>query len=92
MLDITVVFAKTNHQTVLKIKVSIGMNIQNAIAISNIENLCSDMDLNKCSFSIWGEKVPENYQLQDGDRIEICRGLTSDPKTLRRKRAMGKYK
>lgn len=36
---------------------------------------------------IFGQKVDLNYVLQSGDRVEIYRALTINPKDIRRKRA-----
>lgn len=36
--------------------------------------------------SVWGKRVAPNYVLCDGDRIELCRPLTVDPKVARRER------
>ena len=36
---------------------------------------------------IFGQKVDLNYVLQFGDRVEIYRALTINPKDIRRKRA-----
>ena len=49
-------------------------------------------DLNKCNIAIWGESVSKDYKLKDGDRVEICRQLNLDAKTLRRQRARGGIK
>ncbi len=35
---------------------------------------------------IWGRKMPSDTVLRDGDRIEVYRGLTVDPKEARRQR------
>lgn len=36
---------------------------------------------------VFGEQVADDYQLADGDRVEIYRPLQQDPKELRRLRA-----
>jgi putative ubiquitin-RnfH superfamily antitoxin RatB of RatAB toxin-antitoxin module len=38
------------------------------------------------NYGIWSRPVPLHQSLQTGDRIEIYRGLTVDPKTARRER------
>ena len=37
---------------------------------------------------IFSRKVPLDHVLRDGDRIEIYRPLTADPKEMRRQRAL----
>lgn len=38
-------------------------------------------------FGVWGRVRPKTHVLRDGDRIEIYRQLTADPKEARRTRA-----
>jgi putative ubiquitin-RnfH superfamily antitoxin RatB of RatAB toxin-antitoxin module len=38
------------------------------------------------SVGIWGRVQPLDRRLRDGDRIELCRALTVDPKEARRLR------
>jgi putative ubiquitin-RnfH superfamily antitoxin RatB of RatAB toxin-antitoxin module len=39
------------------------------------------------SYGIYSKRVDENYLLSEGDRLEIYRKLTADPKTVRREMA-----
>lgn len=36
--------------------------------------------------SVWGRRRPLEHRLRDGDRVEVCRPLQSDPKEARRLR------
>jgi putative ubiquitin-RnfH superfamily antitoxin RatB of RatAB toxin-antitoxin module len=36
--------------------------------------------------ALWGRRVPPDRVLSNGDRIELCRALTVDPKEARRQR------
>lgn len=36
--------------------------------------------------AIWGKRVGPDQVLSNGDRLELCRGLTVDPKVARRER------
>lgn len=38
------------------------------------------------SYGVWGRPRPKSYVVRDGDRIEIYRQLTADPKEARRHR------
>lgn len=38
------------------------------------------------ALAVWGRKVPWGHVLRDGDRIELLRALTVDPKEARRVR------
>lgn len=35
---------------------------------------------------VWGERQPGTHRLRDGDRVEVYRPLTADPKDARRRR------
>ena len=37
--------------------------------------------------AVFGQHVGPDYRLTEGDRLEICRPLTVDPKEIRRRRA-----
>lgn len=39
------------------------------------------------NYGVFAQGVDENYLLADGDRLEIYRALTADPKTVRRELA-----
>jgi putative ubiquitin-RnfH superfamily antitoxin RatB of RatAB toxin-antitoxin module len=39
--------------------------------------------------ALWGRRVPPGHVLVNGDRIELCRALTVDPKEARRLRYQG---
>lgn len=39
--------------------------------------------------AVFGRKCPDSEPLRDGDRVEFLRGLTADPKDVRRRRAQG---
>lgn len=42
-------------------------------------------------YGVYSKRVDENYLMAEGDRLEIYRDLTADPKTVRREMAkMGK--
>lgn len=45
--------------------------------------------LDRLVVGIWGKEVPPGYALQEGDRLELYRPLTVDPKVARRLRFTG---
>ncbi len=91
-MKITIIYAKTNCQRKAEIDIPNGAALYDAIVASKIESSWADVDLNKCNIAIWGESVSKDYKLKDGDRVEICRQLNLDAKTLRRQRARGGIK
>jgi len=85
-MKVCLVYATPNKQTVLEIELEQGASISRAIEVSNIQTECEGIDLNRCVYAIWGKSVDISYELKDGDRIEICRELVFDPKTMRRRK------
>lgn len=49
-------------------------------------------DAAQWSVGIWGRVEPLERLLRDGDRVELCRALTVDPKEARRQRYKGQRK
>ena len=39
------------------------------------------------AYAVWGEEVSGDYELQDGDRLELLRPLVIQPMDARRARA-----
>ena len=39
------------------------------------------------AYAVFGERVAQDAELQDGDRVELLRALQADPKEARRRRA-----
>jgi putative ubiquitin-RnfH superfamily antitoxin RatB of RatAB toxin-antitoxin module len=48
------------------------------------------VDYEKQAFGIFGRRAKLDHPLKDGDRVEVYRPLTIDPKEARRRRASKK--
>ncbi|MGY3868983.1 RnfH family protein [Aeromonas crassostreae] len=86
-LTIEVVYALPERQTVLTLRVGAGTSVQAAIEQSGILARHPEIDLSVNKFGIYSRLAKATDLLQDGDRIEIYRPLTADPKEMRKKRA-----
>lgn len=42
------------------------------------------------AITVWGQRPAPDYELREGDRVEILRPLLADPKEARRQRARGR--
>lgn len=81
-----VAYATDGQQFHLEIEFESGMTILNAIEKSGIQKLTTLTE--PLQVGIFGIKVPDlNQTLNVGDRVEIYRALTINPKDIRRKRA-----
>lgn len=81
LITIEVVYALPERQCLLTLKMEKSSTIAMAIEASGILTAFPDLKLN--SVGIFGKRKQLSDILQDGDRIEIYRPLTIDPKEAR---------
>jgi putative ubiquitin-RnfH superfamily antitoxin RatB of RatAB toxin-antitoxin module len=84
---VEVVYALTDHQTIVQLQLNAASNVRQAIGASGILQAHPDIDMELASVGIWSKRVTLEDVLRDGDRVEIYRPLIADPKTIRRRRA-----
>jgi putative ubiquitin-RnfH superfamily antitoxin RatB of RatAB toxin-antitoxin module len=92
LLDIEVVYALPEEQTVISVSLPAGSTVRDAVAQSGLldkqwpnENL--KIIPGETPVGIFGERVSYDEPLDDGDRVEIYRPLVLDPMEARRARA-----
>lgn len=86
-INVLVVYALPEKQTVIKTKIAKGANVQDAIDASGIVEQHPELANDDLTIGIFSKKVELSHVVTEGDRIEIYRPLTIDPKTARMKRA-----
>lgn len=86
-LQVEVAYALPQHQTLLQVDVPAGATVAEAIRQSAIRDRHPEIDLAVQPVGIFGQQVALDHVLEDGDRVEIYRPLTADPKEHRRQRA-----
>lgn len=86
-INIEVVYALANEQTLLKKAVPVGTTVQAAIEASGLLDKYPNLDLAAHKLGIFGKLTKADAVLRDKDRVEIYRPLIADPKEVRRKRA-----
>ncbi len=84
VIEVEVVFADVDQQELMTVRVPSGSTIDAAITASEIQNLFPQIDLSKKPVGIFGKKARRETVLKQGDRVEIYRALTADPKEVRR--------
>ena len=87
VLAIEVAYASPQKSCLISFNVEQGTTIQQAIVASGILKQCHDIDLQKNKVGIFSNIVGLDVLVREGDRIEIYRPLTLDPKEARRLRA-----
>ena len=86
-INIEVVYALPDEQTLFKQSVSEGATVAEAIRLCGILEKYPEIDLAANKLGIFGKLTKADTVLRDKDRIEIYRPLIADPKEVRRKRA-----
>lgn len=86
-LCIDVVYATPVAQRVYAVRVPPGSTVREAVLQSGILVDHPDLDVARCAFGIFGERVEADTVVGAGDRVEIYRPLIADPKESRRRRA-----
>lgn len=84
---IEIAYATPQKQIILEREVDAGSHARDAIKVSGIDQHFPEIDLESCDIGVFGKAVADDYELIDGDRIEIYRPLIADPKEVRRQRA-----
>ena len=87
MINITVSFATPEKQTELALSVEENCTVELAIKRSKIQEIFPEIKFSNIKVGINSKSVKLDARLQEGDRVEIYRDLTIDPKAARRLRA-----
>jgi len=89
---VEVAFAAPDEQKIIGLDVLIGTTMYDAIVQSGITNIFPQIDIENDKCGIFGKAVkkPKEYELREGDRVEIYRPLIIDPKQARLNRAAKK--
>lgn len=88
MINVEVAYAMPAMQKILKLSVPKGTTARQAAKQSNITDFFPEVDLDQSPMGIFGKSVkPDEYELREGDRVEIYRPLLIDPKEIRKARA-----
>lgn len=85
-IDVEVAYAAISQQKIIPVCVSIGSTIEQVIQQSGILILFPEIDLAKQKVGVFSKQKQLTDVVHEGDRVEIYRPLTIDPKEARRKR------
>ena len=86
-IPVEVAYARPERQLILSVEVPSGTTAQEAIRLSGIEEEFPEIDLAKNRIGVFGKLCKPDRVLQAGERVEIYRPLTADPKQVRRELA-----
>jgi putative ubiquitin-RnfH superfamily antitoxin RatB of RatAB toxin-antitoxin module len=84
---VQVVYALPGTQEIVEVELEEGTPVMDAIHASGIPARHPEIDLKTQRIGVWGRQVTLATGVRDGDRVEIYRALSADPKQARRRRA-----
>ena len=87
LLDVEVVYANPERQTLISLQVELGACVNEAIQQSDILSQYPEIDLQHYKVGIFSKIVLLDAILRAGDRVEIYHPLLIDPKKARLLRA-----
>jgi len=85
MVNIGVAYSNQSRQVWLKLDLPDGSTVIDAIEESGVLDMFPEIDLENQKIGIYGKMTKPDVQLKEGDRIEIYRAITADPKTVKRR-------
>jgi len=84
---VEVVYALPDRQRVTRVRFEEGMTAIRAVEESGLLNDFPELAGRGLDLGIFGRVVQESHALRPGDRVEIYRPLTADPREARRQLA-----
>lgn len=86
-ITVEVVCAMPERQVLRRVDLPAGSSVIQAVEQSGILEELPEVPFDPSRLGIFSRRVAADELLQDGDRVEIYRPLTLDPKDARRRRA-----
>jgi putative ubiquitin-RnfH superfamily antitoxin RatB of RatAB toxin-antitoxin module len=91
-ISVEVVYALPHEQQVCAVTLASDSVVRDAIENSGVLERYPQIDLAKAKVGVFGRIVNLDAMLRAGDRVEIYRELSADPKVVRRQRVEKKRK
>ena len=82
-MQINVIFANPERPLWLKLTLTDGSTVQDAIANSGLLDQFPHLNFNNLKTGIFGKFAKPDTTLKSGDRVEIYQPITSDPKRIK---------
>ena len=90
-ISVSIVYATAEKQWLREFDVQRGTSAQELIEKSNFlveVEFLKEFNINAISIGVFAQRITLDYLLEEGDRLEIYRPLTADPKEVRRQLAL----
>ena len=86
-MQVEVVYALPDQQTVIAVELAEEAIAIEAVEKSGILDLHEELKDKELALGIFSKSCAHDYQLKQGERVEIYRPLLADPKEIRKRRA-----
>jgi len=86
MVRLSVCYARPDVVFLKDVAVPAGTSVEGAIRASGLTEAYPEVDPSTARVGIYGKLKTPDTLVRDGDRVEVYRPLTADPKQARRKR------
>ena len=90
-IQVSVVYAERQQQWLRELELERGCSVADAVAASGIMNdapALRNSNIDELELGVFSLPTQPEELLQEGDRVEIYRALTADPKEVRRQLAL----
>lgn len=87
LIAVAVAYALPHTQMLVSLELPRGTTAMEAAQRSGVAVRFDNVNLEGATLGIFGQIVAHGHVLRDGDRVEIYRPLTADPKVVRKARA-----
>lgn len=85
-MNVGVCYAEADRQLWMRLEVPDGSDIAQTIELSGILKRFPEIDLSQQKVGIFGKLAKLDAEVKDGDRVEIYRQITADPKQVKRRK------
>jgi putative ubiquitin-RnfH superfamily antitoxin RatB of RatAB toxin-antitoxin module len=82
-INIEVAYASEHKQFIIPLEVDQPCTVEDTIQLSGLLSHCPEIDLQKIKVGIFSKTVQLSQIIKHGDRIEVYRPITIDPKLAR---------
>ncbi|MFA6986618.1 MAG: RnfH family protein [Arenimonas sp.] len=87
-IRVDVVFALPERYWTVRLELASGSTVSEALSAARLPSLDERIEIDPARLAIFSRLVSISTVLRDGDRLEVLRPLTADPKQSRRARAL----
>lgn len=84
-MNVGVCYAEADRQLWMRIEVPDGSDVSKVIELSGILDQYPEIDLESQKVGVFGKIAKLDTEVNEGDRVEIYRQITADPKLVRRR-------